>query len=104
MCPSRRRMRNASAVLRNFVRHPKTTFSTLSARSSHCQERECDVTIIRGTLPQLKGGDAKYPLQPQRRDRAGIHTRSLENWHEPQVLRQRDRVAVDAGNVEEDLP
>src|SRR5258707_8302405 len=67
-------------------------------------KRECDVTIIRGTLPQLKGGDAEYPLQPQRQDRAGIHTRSLEHWHEPQVLRQRDRVAVDAGNVEEYLP
>ena len=56
------------------------------------------------TLPQLKGGDAEYPLQPQRRDRASIHTRSLKHWHEPQVLRQRDRVAVDARNVEEDLP
>jgi hypothetical protein len=31
--PSRRRVRNASAVLKNFGRHPKKTFSTLSARS-----------------------------------------------------------------------
>ncbi len=31
--PSRRRVRNASAVLRNFVRLPKRTFSTLSART-----------------------------------------------------------------------
>src|ERR1035437_8238984 len=31
--PSRRRMRNASAVLKIFVRQPKKTFSTLSAQS-----------------------------------------------------------------------
>ena len=33
--PSYRRVRNASAVLKNFCRHPKKTFSTLSARSRH---------------------------------------------------------------------
>jgi hypothetical protein len=32
-CPTRRHARNASAVLKNFVRHQKKTFSTLSARS-----------------------------------------------------------------------
>ena len=32
-----------------------------------------------------------------------MHARSLEHWREPQALRQRDRVAVDAWNVEEDL-
>src|SRR5258705_6272624 len=57
----------------------------------------------RRPLPQLKGGDAEYPLQPQRRDRNCIHARSLEHWCEPQVLRQRDGVAVNAWNVEEDL-
>ena len=31
--PSRRRMRNASAALKNFVRQPKKTFSTPSART-----------------------------------------------------------------------
>src|SRR5260370_28371879 len=56
-----------------------------------------------GALPQLKGGDAEYPLQPQRRDRAGIHARRFEYWREPQVLRQGDRVAVDARNVKEGL-
>ena len=54
-------------------------------------------------LFKLKGGDAEYPLQPQPRDRAGIHTRSLEHWHKAEILRQGDRVAVDTGNVEEDL-
>jgi hypothetical protein len=33
--PSRRRVRNASAVLKNFVRDPEETFSTLSARLRH---------------------------------------------------------------------
>ena len=33
--PSRRRLRNASAVLKTFVPRSKKTFSTLSARSSH---------------------------------------------------------------------
>src|SRR5882724_3109671 len=68
---------------------------SLGASSLACDQR---------LLPQLKAGDAEYPLQPQRRDRAGIHARSLEHWREPPALRQRDCVAVDAGNVEEDLP
>ena len=33
--PSHRRVRNASAVLKNFVRQPKKTFSTLSALNRH---------------------------------------------------------------------
>jgi hypothetical protein len=33
--PSHRRARNASAVLKNFVRQPKKTFSTLSAKKRH---------------------------------------------------------------------
>jgi len=33
--PSRRRAQNASAALKNFVRHPKKTFSTLSALLRH---------------------------------------------------------------------
>src|SRR5882757_532439 len=37
--PSRRRVRNASAVLRNFVHHPKRTFSTLSTTNGHCTFR-----------------------------------------------------------------
>src|SRR6266849_800629 len=57
----------------------------------------------RRPLPQLKGGDAEYPLQPQRRDRACIHACRLEHRREPQVLGQRNRVAVKAWNVEEDL-
>jgi hypothetical protein len=31
--PSRHRLRNTSAVLENFARHPKKTFSTLSAKT-----------------------------------------------------------------------
>src|SRR5882672_12594050 len=54
-------------------------------------------------LPQFKGGDAEYPLRPQRRDRACVHACSLEHRREPQVSRQRDRIAVNAWNVEEDL-
>ena len=41
--------------------------------------------MVRGTPPQLKGGDAEYPLQPQWRDRAAIHARSLEHCHKRQV-------------------
>src|SRR6267378_6396581 len=33
--PSRRSARNASAALKNFVRQPKKTFSTLSASTGH---------------------------------------------------------------------
>jgi hypothetical protein len=33
--PSRRRLRSASAALKNFVRQPKKTFATLSAQSGH---------------------------------------------------------------------
>src|SRR5947208_7228869 len=59
--------------------------------------------LLAAELSQLEGGDAEYPLQPQRRDRAGIHARSLEHQCEPEVLGQRDRVAVNAWNIEEDL-
>jgi hypothetical protein len=34
-------------------------------------------------LAQLEGGDAEHPLQMRRRDRAGIHARSLEYRCEP---------------------
>jgi hypothetical protein len=34
-------------------------------------------------LAHLEGGDAEHPLQMQRRDRAGIHARSLEYRCEP---------------------
>jgi hypothetical protein len=73
-------------------------------QSAHSQWRVYDLAIVCMTLPQLKGGDAEYPVQPQRRDRASIHARSLEHRHETEVLRQRDRVAVEAGNVEETSP
>jgi hypothetical protein len=33
--PSRRRVRTASAVLKNFVRQPEKTFSTVSALFGH---------------------------------------------------------------------
>src|ERR1700704_2907188 len=33
--PSRRRAQNASTALRIFVRHPKKTFATISARRRH---------------------------------------------------------------------
>ena len=55
------------------------------------------------TLPQLKTGDAEYPLQPQRRNRAGIHAGRLEHRREPKILRQRDRLAVDAGHIQKNL-
>jgi len=44
-----------------------------------------------------------FLVRPQRRDRAGIHARRFEHRRKPQILRQRDRVVVDAGNVEEYL-
>jgi hypothetical protein len=34
LSPSRRRAQNASVALKIFVRHPKKTFATISARSS----------------------------------------------------------------------
>src|SRR3984893_9339904 len=72
-------------------------------RATTSKLRPLPPSADRGPLPQLKGGDPEYPLQTQPRDRAGIHARGLEHWREPQVLRQGDRVTVDARNVEEDL-
>src|SRR6202011_6425533 len=75
------------------------------ARSSHSQERESATSpLFAGHYPS-----SKVVTPNTRSSRNGgiasvIHTRSLEHWHEPQVLRQRDRVAVDAGNIEEDVP
>src|SRR5260370_30834267 len=38
MCPSCRHTRNASAVFKIFVLHPKKTFATISARSGRSLE------------------------------------------------------------------
>jgi hypothetical protein len=38
--PSRRRVRNASAVLKNLVRQPEKTFSTVCQLQTLCTERE----------------------------------------------------------------
>jgi hypothetical protein len=35
--PSHRRLRTASAVLKNFVRQPEKTFSTVSARNGYAE-------------------------------------------------------------------
>src|SRR5258705_12810486 len=35
--PSRRRVRTASSALKNFVRRPEKTFSTVSARNGHAE-------------------------------------------------------------------
>src|ERR1700730_13534054 len=43
----------------------------------------CHLPLTARPLPQLEGGDAEYPLQPQRRDRARIHARRLQNWAKP---------------------
>jgi hypothetical protein len=64
---------------------------------------QIDPLCSANALAQLEGGDAEDPLQPQRWDRAGVHARRLEHRRKPEILRQCDRVAVDAGNVEEDL-
>src|SRR6476660_1718475 len=53
--------------------------------------------------PQFKTGDAESPLQPQRRDRAGVHAGRFEHRREPKILRQRDSVAVHARHIQENL-
>jgi hypothetical protein len=50
--PSSRRARSASAVFKTFVLHPKNTFATKSARSSHAV-----VSRFRAfTQPMIAGG------------------------------------------------
>ena len=58
------------------MREPTTAFDSgrkgrLRAITSHSPVERAHVTIVRGVLSQLKGGDIEYPLQPQRQDRAG---------------------------------
>src|SRR5262249_53331005 len=72
-------------------------FHSLPQSFSH-QMRE----KLRRASSQFEGGDAEPPLEPQRRDRAGIHARGLEDRRKPKVLRQRDPVAIDARHVEKD--
>ncbi len=63
--PSRRRMKDAPAVLKNFVRQSKKTFSTLSAKSRHC---EC-----KSQRKAFKGG---FASQPRRRSARRTKIRS----------------------------
>src|SRR5262245_17320485 len=72
-------------------------FRSLPQSLSH-QMRE----KLRRASAQLEGCDAEHPLEPQRRDRAGIHARGLEYRRKPEILRQRDRIAIDARHVEKD--
>ena len=60
------------------------------------------IESLSGSIP-ARSRDAEHPLQAQRWDRAGVHAGGLEHGREPQVLRQGDRLAVDARHVEEDL-
>jgi hypothetical protein len=50
--PSRHRLRDTSAVLENFARHPKNAFSTLSARSGHWRSITSDLRNVWGALNQ----------------------------------------------------
>src|SRR5262249_13652822 len=52
---------------------------------------------------QLEGGDAEHALETDGADRPGIHARGLKHWRKAVVLRERDRIAIDAGNVEKDF-
>ena len=57
----------------------------------------------RSTSSQLEGGDAEHPLDAQWTDRPGIHAGGLEHRRQSVGLRQCDRVAIDARDVEKDL-
>jgi hypothetical protein len=47
--PSRRRAEDASAALTIFVRHPKKTFATISAKSGHSPKKQ----VARISLSQI---------------------------------------------------
>ena len=63
--PSRRHVRNASAVLKNFVRHPKKTFSTLLAQSGHSSILT-DNEFMQSFEPKPRGAPAKKPRRTAR--------------------------------------
>jgi hypothetical protein len=63
--PSRRHVRNASAVLKNFVRHPKETFSTLLAQSGHSSILT-DNEFMQSFEPKPRGAPAKKPRRTAR--------------------------------------
>jgi hypothetical protein len=51
--PSRRRAWNASTVLKNLVRRPRRTFSTLSVRSGHSPKPQRPLCAIRDPPQQI---------------------------------------------------
>src|SRR5262245_62245136 len=52
---------------------------------------------------QLERGDAEHALETDGADRSRIHPRGLEDRCKPMILRERDRIASDAGHVEKDF-
>src|SRR5262249_60249333 len=52
---------------------------------------------------QLERGDAEHALEADGADRSSIHPRGLEYGCKAVVVRERDRLAIDAWNVEKDF-
>src|SRR5262249_41358245 len=52
---------------------------------------------------ELERGDAKHPFECQRTNRSRVHPRRLEHRQELALLRERDRLVVDAWHIEEDF-
>src|SRR5262245_41951323 len=52
---------------------------------------------------QLEGGDAEHALETDGADRSSIHPRGLEDRCKAVVVRERDRLAIDAGDAEKDF-
>jgi hypothetical protein len=79
--PSYIRVRNSSAVLENFGRHLKRTFSTLSATSRHCLKSLNDfVSALLEKLRHLNGVATLLKATPQR----SLHLRLVSaGWAKP---------------------
>ena len=90
--PSRRRALAASAALKIFVRHPKTTFSTLSVRRGHfatAQQRGYQLATT-AKLRDVRRGRIWISLDAARRKAREVIdqnpqdglTPTVENWRQ----------------------
>src|SRR6266478_2515885 len=87
--PSRRRVRTVSAVLKNFVRQPEKTFSTVSARNGHadCVVR-CPLSAVKRTTFARTELFWFWPAAENPKDcRGGSNALLVQDPYRPEDLR-----------------
>jgi hypothetical protein len=82
--PSYRRARNASAVLKNFGRHPKKTFATISANS--CRSRTSGANLKAFLVRDSQLSEASLSFRGHRNSRQRASTTTVRTTRSQNVV------------------